>query len=113
MSENLSLVVDIVKIFAGAYGLIAVGIIIYGVISILKRETRVFKDEDSSYGFSKKITVIDSVISRSFKPFFYHRTIPHNSEGLYGEPATIMGWIYIIIGLFMLSPLVWAYIKFK
>ncbi len=113
MEESLSLVVDIVKIFAGAYGLIAVVIIIYGIISVIKRETRVFKDEDSSYGFSKKLTVIDSVISRSFKPFFYHRTIPNNSEGLSGEPATIMGWIYIVIGLFMLSPLIWAYFKFK
>ena len=113
MSESLSIAVDIVKIFAVFYGLIAVSILIYGVFSILTRKTRVFKDEESSYGFSKTLTVIDSVISKSFKPFYYHRIIPKDSEELKGDSAVLVGWVYITLGLLMLSPLIWAFIKLK
>lgn len=113
MDESLSIAVDIVKIFAVIYGLIAISIFVYGVISVFSRKTRVFKDESSSYGFSKSLTVIDSVISKSFKPFYYHRIIPRDSEKLKGDSAVLVGWLYIILGFLMLSPLIWVFIKLK
>lgn len=113
MNESLSIAVDIVKIFAGVYGLAAIGILIYGIVSVINQKTRVFKDEESSYGFSKTLTVIDSAINKSFKPFYYHRTIPKDSEGLTKEPAILVGWVYIVLGILMLAPLIWGYLKFK
>lgn len=112
MNEGLSVAIDIIKIFAAIYGLIALIIIAYGFRSIIHRKTRIFKDEELSYGFSKKISVIDSALSKSFKPFYYHRTIPKESEEIKDDSAVLVGIVYIILGLLMLSPLIWAYIKF-
>lgn len=113
MNESLYLAYDIVKIFAVIYGIIAFGVLVYGIISVFTGRTRVYKDEDSSYGFSDKLTVFNSAINRSFSPFYFHRRIPKESKSLSKEPAVIMGWNYIFIGLLMLLPLVWAYNSFR
>jgi len=106
--EGLSLAIDVVKIFAIGYGLIATTILIYGIFSVITGQTRVFKDEKSSYGFSKSLTLIKSIMDKSISPFYYHRIIPHASQSLKGSPARLTGWFYIIIGLLMLAPLAWA-----
>jgi hypothetical protein len=113
VEKDLSVAIDIVKIFAVFYGLIGVSILVYGIISVFTRGTRIFKDDDSSYGFSKKLTIINSLVNRSISPFIYHRIIPKDSEELTGGPAILMGLIYIAIGLFMLFPLAWIYWKLK
>ena len=111
--EGLSSAIEIVKIFAIGYGFIAIVILVYGIVSVFTGRSRVFKDEGSSYGFSKRLTVIKSVIDKSISPFYYHRIIPRSSQGLKGTPARLTGWIYIIIGLLMLAPLIWAFFSLR
>lgn len=112
MYEGIAVAINIVKLFAALYGVVAVTVLLYGLISVIKRETRVYVDDASSYGFSKKITTVNSMVSRSLKPFYYHRTIARDSRGLTGDSATMVGWVYIILGVLMLAPLAWAIVIF-
>jgi len=112
MHEGVSLAIDIAKFFSIVYGLIATGVLTYGIVSVIKRETRLYADEESSYGFSKRLTAVDSIVSKSLKPFYYHRTMARDSRGLTGDSAAVVGWVYIILGVLMLAPLVWALLIF-
>lgn len=112
MSESYSLVILILKIFAAGYTLLPISVILYGIYSIVSGYSRVFGDDESSYGISKPLSVLNSVLSKSVDPGLYHRVIPHDSKPVSGSSATVMGVLYIIVGLMLLFPLVWVYVTF-
>ena len=113
MENGIRLASDMIKIFTLTYGVASISVISYGIYSVISQRVTVWRDDESSYGFSRGLSIVKTSVTRSFSPFYFHRLIPRESKQFTGNEAKMFGWIYIIVGLFMLTPLIWAHYALK
>ncbi|NMC35564.1 hypothetical protein GYA49_00815 [Candidatus Beckwithbacteria bacterium] len=112
METSIELMSGLAKIIVFVYGFISLLVLIYGIKSIIAEQTVIWRDDEGNYAYSKKITIIKSILHGSFSPFIYPRIFPRESESYYGSSAKFLGVLYIILGLFMLTPFIWAVLAF-
>ena len=89
--ESFEIAIIIFYIFLAVYIVISLGILFYGLYSLVVKRTRIFED--------KMLPPSD----RS------HRTLPRSSKGIHGSTAQLVGLVYIILGGLMLAPVVWFF----
>lgn len=94
--EGFSAAGSFFKVLAGIYVTLALFVILYGIVSVLKQKTSILGDDGSSH-------------FNLLRP----RLVPRSSQTFEGDAAKAMGWIYILIGVFMIAPAIWAYFSLK
>lgn len=110
MEESIQIATDALKVFFGMYIFASVVLISYGFYSIFTRSSRIFKDEEGNFKISKPYSIMSSLIYGRPKIVIYRRVLPYDSQGLYGESAVVMGFIYIALGLLMLMPILFWFL---
>ena len=98
MNEDL---IDIVTVFFYTFGIfwtiISLGVLFYGIRSLIEHSSRIWKDD----GPSNYTTNLNQDI------LLNHRLLPRDSISVNGLGAKVVGFVYIILSLFMLSPVIW------
>lgn len=107
MGLDFSLAIGLIKIFGALYVLLAFGIIVYGIKCIIS-ETAIMHYEEGvqpRWKIHTKLSIFSSILNRSLNLFAYP-SLPKKTKFFSGESARLMGWIYVLVGLFMLAPVV-------
>lgn len=91
---------NVILAFIFLFAYIGVIITILGLVSIVKGISRIFSDDDGS-------KISPNPLSNKIEP----RVMPHQSIGLTGDSAKMIGCIYLFLGLTILLTVFFVYIK--
>jgi hypothetical protein len=107
--DNFAVLKDLIKIFSLFWSFFAIGVIIYGLKSFLSGRSRIYRDDEGRWGYSKLMEILNPGRPSTW---FYPRFLPYESTEVKDSAAKLMGIIYIFIGLFLLAPIIYFFYVF-